>query len=68
MATIKRDFIVHLNIWKKRMRNGLVAHRPRISASRTQDHTADKKKSYCRRPVGVGASFPDYSAAAFELK
>jgi len=30
--------------------------------------TADEKKSYCRRPLGVGASFPGYSAAAFELK
>ncbi|WP_146125782.1 hypothetical protein [Burkholderia ambifaria] len=67
MATIKRDFIVHLNKWKKRMRNGLGAHRHRISA-RELRITADEKKSYCRRPVGVGASFPDYSAAAFELK
>jgi len=49
------------------MRNGLGAHRHRISA-RELRITADEKKSYCRRPVGVGASFPDYSAAAFELK
>jgi len=49
------------------MRNGLGAHRRRISA-RELNITANEKKSYCRRPLRVRASFPDYSAAAFELK
>ncbi|MBR8128392.1 hypothetical protein [Burkholderia ambifaria] len=67
MATIEWDFIVHLKKWKERMRNGLGAHRRRISA-RELNITANEKKSYCRRPLRVRASFPDYSAAAFELK